>query len=141
MADDEKALRQPSGFMDDRLSLKSSRDSKAIETGLGQNNTNHTSANKAISTQLDVEKGPNPATLDNCGDAAAADPNLVEWDENDPENPMNFGLSRKVWMSTMGSLVHQWAKELRRACVRHVDLTPSLPPILSVMSKLSADPS
>jgi hypothetical protein len=117
MADEEKALRQPSGFVDDRLSLKSSADSKPIETGLGRNRTNHMSANEAIITQLDVEKGPNHATLGNCGDAAAADTNLVEWDENDPENPMNFGLWRKVWMSTMGSLVHQWAKGLLRACV------------------------
>ena len=40
MADEEKALRQPSRFVDDRLSLKSSEDSKAIETGLGRNRTN-----------------------------------------------------------------------------------------------------
>lgn len=106
MADEKKALERFSGFLDDRLSLKSG-DSKGIEASLGLDSVNlsaHTDCKEADAGLSDVENGFNPSTLDHGDDRT--DPNLVDWDgDRDPENPLHFSLGRKIWMSSMASLL------------------------------------
>ena len=108
MADEEKALERFSGFLDDRLSLKSG-DSKGIEASLGLDRANlsaHVETKDAEAGLSDVEIGSNSTTPDHGDERPASDPTLVGWDgDRDPENPLHFSIARKVWMSTMASVL------------------------------------
>ena len=107
--DEETALQRSSAYLDDRLSSKSSEDSKAIEAGLGFDKTNQDVGDfpaQATDQVSDIEKGaqlPSNAGDDNDD---SQNSNIVDWDgDNDPENPLNFGLYRKIWMSAMASFM------------------------------------
>jgi hypothetical protein len=108
MADEEKALERFSGFLDDRLSLKSG-DSKGIEASLGLDGINlsaHTDPKGVDAGLSDIENGSNSTTPDHSDNRPASDPNLVDWDgDQDTENPLNFSVARKIWMSTMASVL------------------------------------
>ena len=106
MADEKKGLEAFSDYLEDRLSLKSSEDSKAIEAGLGIYKTDDDasySPERPESHSSDLERGAN---ADNGAENDRPDSNIVEWDgDHDPENPMNFSLARKIWMSSMASFM------------------------------------
>lgn len=108
MADREKALERFSDFLDDRLSLKSSEDSKAIEASLGIVKISQDAEDlpgQPNSHSSDLEKGDHAPAPGN-GNHIVQDPHVVGWDgDNDPENPMNFSLARKIWMSSMASFM------------------------------------
>lgn len=109
MAEPEKALEHFSDYLEDRLSLKSSEDSKTIEAGLGLNKISQDAENPTQQHEdrtTDLESGGNLAIGPADNRCTCANSNLVEWDGiNDPENPMNFSLGRKIWMSTMASFM------------------------------------
>lgn len=105
MSDNEKTLERFSDYLEDRLSLKSA-DSKAIEDSLGIDKIAHDanySPEKDESDASDLERGGN---TDGSFGRDHGDSSLVEWDDgNDPENPMNFSLAKKIWMSSMASFM------------------------------------
>ncbi len=105
MADEEKALGQSNGLVGDRLSLKSPEDSNKIEAVFECDGLHHSGCNEVITARSDVEKALNHPTPHNCASGSPTDPKLVDWNEYDPENPMNFGLGRKLWTSAMAFLM------------------------------------
>ena len=108
MAGDEKAEDGMNVFAND-ASSSTSQKSRTTEANLEINNIVHDGRSAPINTNhehADVEKDHHEFSSDKHDSIPAQDPNLVEWDgHNDPENPMNFSLKRKIWLSTVASFM------------------------------------
>ena len=108
MADEKKSLELFSNYLEDRQSLKSSEDmeSRAIEAGLEIHELSHDasfSPERPEAHNSDLERG---VGADGDAENDRPDANIVEWDgDKDPENPMNFSLATKIWMSSMASFM------------------------------------
>ena len=103
MANEDKALELSTGpSFDDKLSEKS-KDFTPIEPSTSQGAISGVGDGR---TDRDIEKGPVETKASDSSDDISRDPNLVEWDgDHDPENPMRFGMKRKVWMSCVASFL------------------------------------
>lgn len=96
----------PDSLVDDRISrspINTALDAKSdqsLSSGLEYPN----SASK--SRHHDVEKLENQTSLDAVftRNQSEHDPSIVDWDgDEDPENPMNWPIGRKIWMSTVAA--------------------------------------
>lgn len=106
MADLEKATEPSKSSLENDLTSTKSKDSKSNDLGIVFDFERRLDLEKdsdGANASPDVEKGSSSSEQDTALDSNGEDPNLVVFDENDPENPMNFTLWQKVWMSTMAS--------------------------------------